>query len=83
MLVSPSASSLSVATVIPTSTSAGVSIHRPLVEVAGRPRRFLVDQIRSIDTAHIVGEPVDCLGWEQLAEVEFALVHYLGLSGVT
>ena len=80
--MSPSDSPLSVATVIPTSSSAGSSIHRPELEVAGRRTRLLVDQIRSIDNDHIVGEPVDYLTRDQLIEVELALAHYLGVQPV-
>ncbi|MGQ0624058.1 MAG: type II toxin-antitoxin system PemK/MazF family toxin [Sporichthyaceae bacterium] len=82
LLVSPSDSPLSVVTVIPTSTSAGPSTHRPEVEIAGRSTRMLIDQIRSIDIDHVVGDPVDYLTRDQLTEVELALAHYLGVQGV-
>jgi mRNA interferase MazF len=71
---------LSVVTVIPTSTSAGPSIHRPELEIAGRSTRMLVDQIRSIDLRFVVGDPVDYLTRDQLVEVERALAHYLGVQ---
>lgn len=80
LVISPSDSPLSVVTVVPTSTSAGPSIHRPEIEIAGRPTRMLVDQIRSIDTRYVVGDPVDYLTRDQLVEVELALVHYLGVQ---
>ncbi len=83
LVVSPSDSPLSVVTVIPTSTSAGPSIHRPELEIAGRPTRMLVDQVRSIDTDYVVGDPVDYLTQDQLHEVELALAHYLGIHDVT
>lgn len=83
LVVSPSDSPLSVVAVIPTSTSAGSSIHRPELEVAGRPTRMLVDQIRSIDVDYVVGDPVDYLTRDQLAEVELALAHYLGVQGAS
>ena len=82
LAVSPSDSPLSVATVIPTSTSAGQSIHRPELEIDGRLTRLLVDQIRSIDIDYIVGDPVDYLTRDQLAEVDLAIAHYLGVQGV-
>lgn len=82
LVVSPSESALSVVTVIPTSTSARPAIHRPELEIAGRSTRLLVDQIRSIDTDYLVGEPVDYLSRDQLAEVELALAHYLGITAV-
>ncbi|MFD4422211.1 type II toxin-antitoxin system PemK/MazF family toxin [Agromyces sp. NPDC058484] len=83
LVVSPSDSPLSVVTVVPTSTSAGSSVHRPELEVAGRLTRMLVDQIRSIDVDYVVGDPVAYLTGDQLAEVELALVHYLGVQDAT
>ena len=83
LVMSPSDSPLSVVTVVPTSTSAGPSVHRPEIDVAGRPTRMLVDQIRSIDVDYIVGEPVDYLTRNDLLEVELALAHYLGVQGVS
>lgn len=80
LVVSPSNSPLSVVTVVPTSTSAGPSIHRPELEIAGRSTRLLVDQIRSIDTQYVVGDPVDYLTREELSEVETAVAHYLGVQ---
>ncbi|HET8930000.1 MAG TPA: type II toxin-antitoxin system PemK/MazF family toxin [Acidimicrobiales bacterium] len=82
LVMSPSGSPLSVVTVIPTSTSAGGSIHRPRVEIAGRSTCLLVDQIRSIDHDYLIGEPVDHLGREHLGEVELAVAHYLGVQDV-
>lgn len=79
LVVSPSESPLSVVTIIPTSTSAQPSIHRPELEVAGQLTRMLVDQIRSIDTDYLVGDPVDYLSRNEMAEVELALAHYLGI----
>lgn len=80
LVVSPSDSPLSVVTVVPTSTSAGASAHRPLLEIAGRQTRLLVDQIRSIDTGYVSGDPVDYLTRDAMAEVEFAVGHYLGIA---
>lgn len=82
LVVSPSESPLSVVTVIPTSTSAQPAIHRPELEIAGRPTRMLIDQIRSIDTDYLIGDPVDYLSRDELAEVELALAHYLGVHAV-
>ena len=78
LVLSPSDSPMSVVTVVPTCTSAGPSVHRPQLEVAGRLTRILIDQIRSIDVDYVVGDPVDYLAREQLDEVELALAHYLG-----
>ncbi len=57
-------------------------MHRPQLEIAGRPTRLLVDQIRSIDVDYVVGDPVDYLTRDQLAQVEFTLAHYLGLHSI-
>ncbi len=83
LVMSPSDSPLSVVTVVPTSTSAGASIHRPELEIAGRPTRVLVDQIRSIDIDYVVGDPVDYLTRDRLAQVELAVAHYLGVHDLT
>lgn len=81
LVVSPSDSPLSVVTVIPTSTSAGPSIHRPELEVAGRSTRMLVDQVRAIDIDYVKGDPIDYLTRDAFAAVELALAHYLGVQG--
>ena len=80
LVISPPDSPLSVVTVIPTSPSAGRSVHRPELEIDGRRTRMLVDQIRSIDVDCVVGDPVDYLTRDQLAEVDLALAHYLGIQ---
>lgn len=79
LIISPSESPLSMVTVVPTSTSAGASVHRPLLEIAGAETRLLVDQIRSIDTNYVVGDPVDYLNLDAMGEVEVAIGHYLGI----
>ena len=78
LVVSPPDSPLSVATVIPTSASASPGLSRPVVEVAGRQTRLLVDQIRSIDTNYI-GEIVGMLDRVEMAEVENVMAAYLGI----
>jgi mRNA interferase MazF len=83
LVVSPSDSPLSIVTVIPTSTSAGPSIHRPELEIGGQATRMLVDQVRSIDVNHVAGDPVDFLNRDELAEVELALAQYLGVQNVS
>lgn len=80
LVLSPTESPLSVVTVVPTSTSARPAIHRPELEIAGRPTVLLVDQIRSIDINYLVGDPVDYLTRDQLAEIEQAVGHYLGIG---
>lgn len=82
LVMSPSDSPLSVVTVVPTSTAAGRAIHRPELEIDGRPTRLLIDQVRSIDIDDVVGDPVDYLTRDQLTEVDLALAHYLGLQDV-
>jgi mRNA interferase MazF len=82
VVVSPSKSPLSIVTVIPTSTSAQPAIHRPQLEIAGAVTHILTDQIRSIDTDYLIGDPADYLSHDQMAQVELALVHYLGVSAL-
>lgn len=82
LVVSPTQSTLSVVTIVPTSTSARPAIHRPEVEVAGQTTRMLVDQIRSIDTDYVTGGPVDYLSHAHMVEVELAIAHYLGIDSV-
>jgi len=45
--------------------------------------RLLVDQVRSIDVNYVVGDPVDYLTRDALAEVDLALAHYLGVATIT
>jgi mRNA interferase MazF len=70
----------STVTVIPTSTSAQPAIFRPEVVLAGRETRLLVDQMRSIDTSFVVGDLADFLGHDDMEQVEYAVIRYLGLS---
>ncbi|MEV6861065.1 type II toxin-antitoxin system PemK/MazF family toxin [Streptosporangium subroseum] len=79
LVLSPSAMPWSVATIVPTSTSAQPSVFRPELEVAGTPTRFLADQIRTVDISFVHGDPVHYLDRDELAEVEHAVTHYLGL----
>jgi mRNA interferase MazF len=79
LVMSPSSMPWSVATVIPTSTAAQPAVFRPALEIHGQVTRFLVDQIRSIDTSYIHGEPVYYLDRDELREVEYAMIRYLGL----
>jgi mRNA interferase MazF len=50
-----------------------------MLDIDGQPTRFLVDQIRSVDTDFIIGDPVHYLERDELAEVEHAVIRYLGL----
>ncbi|HEX5495033.1 MAG TPA: type II toxin-antitoxin system PemK/MazF family toxin [Mycobacteriales bacterium] len=79
LVLSPTSMPWSVATVVPTSTSAQDAVFRPSIEIDGQATRFLVDQIRSIDTNYIVGDPVHYLERDELTEIEHAVARYLGL----
>jgi mRNA interferase MazF len=79
LVLSPSSMPWSVATIVPTSTTAQEAVFRPSLEINGRETRLLVDQIRSIDIDYIVGDPVHYLERDELAEVEHAVARYLGL----
>ncbi|MFJ8197744.1 type II toxin-antitoxin system PemK/MazF family toxin [Streptomyces sp. NPDC096152] len=79
LVMSPSSMPWSMATVIPTSTSAQPAVFRPEMEIAGTPTRLLVDQIRTVDVMYIHGDPVHYLDRDEMAEVEHAVSRYLGL----
>ncbi|MFE0154220.1 type II toxin-antitoxin system PemK/MazF family toxin [Nonomuraea sp. NPDC050547] len=79
LVLSPSTESWTVATVIPTSTKAQASLFRPEIELGGTRTRFLVDQIRTVDTSFIQDPPLYYLGRDELAEVEHTVILYLGL----
>jgi mRNA interferase MazF len=79
LVLSPSSMPWSVATIIPTSTTAQPAVFRPSMQINGQQTRFLVDQLRSIDTDYIIGDPVHYLERDELAEVEHAVARYLGL----
>ena len=79
LVLSPTSMPWNVATVIPTSTSAQPAVFRPAVRIDGQLTRFLVDQIRSIDTSYIHGDPVHYLDHDELNEIEHAVAAYLGL----
>lgn len=80
LVISPSSMAWSVATIVPTSRSAQMAVFRPTLELLGVPTRFLIDQIRSIDTKYIDGEPVAYLERDEMAEIEHALARYLSLG---
>ena len=79
LVLSPTSMPWSVATVVPASSTAQGAVFRPSLEINGQQTRFLVDQIRSIDTDYIVGDPVHYLERDELAEIEQAVSRYLGL----
>ncbi|MCL2787315.1 MAG: type II toxin-antitoxin system PemK/MazF family toxin [Micrococcales bacterium] len=78
ILLSPSDSPLSVATIIPTSTRALPGVCHPVVDFDGRPTCALVEQARAIDV-RFIGEMVGFLTRRHMDEVEHALANYLGL----
>ncbi|MCX5079006.1 type II toxin-antitoxin system PemK/MazF family toxin [Streptomyces sp. NBC_00424] len=65
--------------IVPTSTSAQDAVFRPRLHIAGRDTLALTDQVRTIDTRYVIGEPVDHLNKADLAQVEFALARLLRL----
>ncbi len=80
LVISPSSMAWGVATIVPTSRSAQAAVFRPTLELLSVPTQFLIDQIRSIDTKYIDGEPVAYLERDEMAEIEHALARYLGLG---
>jgi len=79
VVVSQGGWSWSVATIVPTSTSAQSTNYRPEVQVDGVTTKLLVDQIRSIDLGRITPVPVDHLDHFELRELEWLISEYLGL----
>jgi mRNA interferase MazF len=79
LVISPSSMSWTVVTIVPTSTSAQPAVFRPELEIGGTLTRFLIDQMRSVDVAYVHGEPVHYLDRDELAEIEHAVVRYLGV----
>jgi len=79
LVLSPSSLPWSLATIVPTSTTARPAVFRPALEINGQETRFLVDQIRNIDTDYLIGDPVHYLEHDELAEIEHAVTRYLGL----
>ena len=69
-----------VATIVPTSTSARPMRFRPVLDLLGHQVVYLVDQLRSVDTSYIHGDPVHYLGVHELAEIELAVARYLGID---
>src|ERR1700722_20651281 len=60
----------STVTLLPTSTSAQASVFRPEIVIAGRETKVLIDQIRTIDTSYVVGDLVDYLSRDDMAQGE-------------
>jgi mRNA interferase MazF len=79
LVISIEQNAWSTVTIIPTSTSAQPSVFRPEVMIAGRGTRILIDQIRTIDVAYVIGDLVDYLSRDDMAQVEHGLSRYFGL----
>ncbi|MFE5541277.1 type II toxin-antitoxin system PemK/MazF family toxin [Streptomyces sp. NPDC056519] len=69
----------STAVIVPTSTRAQDAIFRPRLHINGRDTLALTDQIRTIDTRYLIGDPVDHLTRDDMAQIEFALARILKL----
>jgi hypothetical protein len=52
---------------------------RPDAVIAGRETKILIDQIRTIDVSYVVGDLVDYLSRDDMAQVEHSLSRYFGL----
>lgn len=70
---------LSTVIVAPTSTSAHRASFRPEITVARSRTRVLVDQLTAVDRSRL-GRSAGTLTWQELADVDAALVTVLGLS---
>ena len=79
LVISIEQSAWSTVTIIPTSTSAQASVFRPEIVIAGRDTKVLIDQIRTIDVSYVVGEIVDYLTRNDMAQVEHGVSRYFGL----
>nr|WP_280176819.1 type II toxin-antitoxin system PemK/MazF family toxin [Stackebrandtia albiflava] len=80
VMVSVTQDTWSTVTVVPTSTSAQPSSFRPELVLLGRETRLLVDQIRSIDIRYVLGDPMDYLDRTEMAQLDYTLHRYLGLT---
>jgi mRNA interferase MazF len=69
-----------VVTIVPTSRSAQAAVFRPALDLLGEPTRFLIDQIRSIDTRYVGGEAVAYTERDEMAQIEHAVSRYFGLG---
>jgi mRNA interferase MazF len=69
---------LSTVLIAPTSRSAPAATFRPQIEIAGRPTRVLVDQLRTLDIRAIKGG-LGRLSAEETQALDDALTLILGL----
>jgi mRNA interferase MazF len=66
--------------VVPTSRSAPPRRFRPLVTIRAGKTTVLVDQIAAFDVSRF-GEHVESVSEASLAEIDQAVIRFLGLSG--
>ncbi|MDR0848971.1 MAG: type II toxin-antitoxin system PemK/MazF family toxin [Propionibacteriaceae bacterium] len=78
VVVSPSDSVLTVATVVPTSTSAVATHFRPEITILGHSTRLLIDQMKAIDVRYI-HDLVGIMGVDDLEALDLGISRYLGL----
>jgi mRNA interferase MazF len=79
LVISIEQNAWSVVSIIPTSSSAQPSVFRPEVVIAGQETKILIDQVRTIDVSYVIGELVDYLSQDDMAQVEHSLSRYFGL----
>ena len=64
---------------VPTSTSARPAVHRPEIRVGGQRTRVLTEQLQAVDPEKRFGAHVGRLDHDQVADIEEAIRHVLGL----
>jgi mRNA interferase MazF len=69
----------SVVLIAPTSTSARAASFRPIVEIADRRTRVLVEQVGAVDLGRL-GDPVGRVTVEEQWQIDAALLTVLGLD---
>ena len=52
----------------------------PMADYAIQRKTMVDNQIRTVDVSYLSADPVDYLEQEQMARVEHAIAHYLGLA---
>ena len=79
IVMSPSNSELSVATIIPTTTNSNSRLYHPEISFDSRRSFALIEQMRVIDQTYI-GEFVGMVTAVEMLEIEQGIAQYLGLS---
>lgn len=70
---------LSAVVIAPTSTAVRPTAFRPEVIIAGKETRVAVEQLTAVDRTRL-GESHGLLKWEEMREIDTALVLVLGLA---